>query len=185
MAVSDTAMPRVPLSLRLPAHVVESVNDYARASNISKTDAFLHFVLKGMESEKSSGAHDQLDQIQSQLRQIEALVAAGKEGTLDSEALLVRNAIAKAAESFPAIERAYLFGSFARGEHDEESDVDVRIERDESMPFNLHDLFQFAKRIERMTGRKVDVVSTKDLKNESLAAAIEREKVLVYERAQR
>ena len=45
MAVSDTAMPRVPLSLRLPAHVVESVNDYARASNISKTDAFLHFVL--------------------------------------------------------------------------------------------------------------------------------------------
>ena len=70
-------------------------------------------------------------------------------------------------------------------EHDEESDVDVRIERDESMPFNLHDLFQFAKRIERMTGRKVDVVSTKDLKNESLAAAIEREKVLVYERAQR
>ena len=53
------------------------------------------------------------------------------------------------------------------------------------MPFNLHDLFQFAKRIERMTGRKVDVVSTKDLKNESLAAAIEREKVLVYERAQR
>ena len=97
----------------------------------------------------------------------------------------MRNAIAKAAESFPAIERAYLFGSFARGEHDEESDVDVRIERDESMPFNLHDLFQFAKRIERMTGRKVDVVSTKDLKNESLAAAIEREKVLVYERAQR
>ena len=94
---------------------------------------------------------------------------------------MVRRAVAKAAEDFPAIERAYLVGSFVRGEHDEKSDVDVRIEFADDVPFNLHDLSQFARRIERATGRNVDVVSAKHLKNERLADAIERDKVLAYE----
>ena len=38
------------------------------------------------------------------------------------------------------------------------------------------------KRIEQQTGREVDVVSADVIKNANLAAAIEREKVLVYER---
>ena len=50
MAVSSTAVPRVPLSLRLPVQVVESVDAYACEQRISKTDAFLHFVTKGMKS---------------------------------------------------------------------------------------------------------------------------------------
>lgn len=185
MAVSSTAVPRVPLSLRLPVQVVESVDAYACEQRISKTDAFLHFVTKGMESENPPDTNEQLERIQAQLQQIKALVATEKGGGLDGEACLVRRAVAKAAEDFPAIERAYLFGSFARGEHDEKSDVDVRIELADDAPFNLHDLSQFAKRIERATGRNVDVVSAKRLRNERLAAAIEREKVLVYECPQR
>ncbi|MEG0375754.1 MAG: nucleotidyltransferase domain-containing protein, partial [Raoultibacter sp.] len=90
--------------------------------------------------------------------------------------------VAHVASEFPAIERAYLFGSVARGEFDDASDVDVRIELDSSMPFNLHDLGQFGKRIERIVGRSVDVISAREIKNEALAAAIAREKVLVYER---
>ena len=67
MAVSDTAMPRVPLSLRLPVQVVESVGAYACEQRISKTDAFLYFVTKGMESENPPDTNEQLERIQAQL----------------------------------------------------------------------------------------------------------------------
>ncbi|WP_165170841.1 nucleotidyltransferase family protein [Adlercreutzia sp. ZJ242] len=94
----------------------------------------------------------------------------------------VREAVAQAAAAFPAIRKAYLFGSFARGTFNDESDVDVRIEYDADGSFSLRELAQFQKRIEQATGREVDVVSAKRLKNRNLEAAIEREKVLVYER---
>lgn len=100
----------------------------------------------------------------------------------DVECERVRDVVARAAAQFPAIRAAYLFGSFARGEFSDESDVDVRIEYDSDGSFRLRELAQFQKRIERGTGRNVDVVSARHLKNEGLARAIEREKVLVYER---
>lgn len=78
--------------------------------------------------------------------------------------------------------RAYLFGSWARGCAGPESDVDIRIEADPALPFNLHDLVHLSKRIEQETGRPTDIVSARHLKNAALATAIEREKVLVYER---
>ncbi|MBQ3106507.1 MAG: nucleotidyltransferase domain-containing protein [Eggerthellaceae bacterium] len=105
---------------------------------------------------------------------IEALVRGN-----DSEK--VRSAIAKAASEFPSIRKAFLFGSFARGDHHASSDVDVRIEHD-AETFSLYELARFAKIIEQETGRSVDVVSANTIKNEKLAEAIEREKVLVYAR---
>ena len=71
---------------------------------------------------------------------------------------------------------------FARKQFGPQSDIDVHIEVDRSNGFNLHDLTHFMKRIEQRTGREVDVVSADVIKNANLAAAIEREKVLVYER---
>ena len=91
-------------------------------------------------------------------------------------------AIRLVAAQFPAIEEAYLFGSFARGAQRDTSDVDVRIVLDETCHFTLRDLAQFAKRLEQETGREVDVVSASEIKNRSLAQAIEREKVLAYAR---
>ena len=108
-----------------------------------------------------------------------------KRGDRYEEAAFVREAVAQAASEFPAIERAYLFGSFARGTFGSDSDVDVRIEYDHGMSFNLHDVSQFGKRIEQATGREVDVVSADRIKKEGLAAAIERDKELVYEREAR
>lgn len=90
--------------------------------------------------------------------------------------------VAEEAAKFAAITRAFVFGSFARGDFTAESDIDVRLEYDEAAPFSLFEVAQFQKRIERLTGRSVDVVTAKRLKNPNLAAAIEREKVLAYER---
>ena len=104
---------------------------------------------------------------------------------LQDERSRVATTVAQAAANFPAIRRAFLFGSFARGDHRGTSDIDVRIEYDDSHAFSLYDLARFSKSIEQATGRSVDVVSAKIIKNESLAAAIERDKVLVYERKER
>ncbi len=94
----------------------------------------------------------------------------------------VFDAVGASCKLFPAISRAYLFGSFARGDFDDASDVDVRVELDEAYAFNLRDLAQLAKRIEKATGREVDIVSARDVKNVSLKQAIEQDKVMVYER---
>lgn len=89
--------------------------------------------------------------------------------------------VGRVSSSFPAIERVYLFGSFARGMQNDKSDIDLRIEFKEGMTFNLKDVAQFAKRIEQETGREVDVVSARTITNTALAESIEREKVLIYE----
>lgn len=94
----------------------------------------------------------------------------------------VFDAVGASCKLFPAILRAYLFGSFARGDFNDASDVDVRVELDEAYAFNLRDLAQLAKRIEKATGREVDIVSARDVKNASLKQAIEQDKVMVYER---
>ena len=60
--------------------------------------------------------------------------------------------------------------------------MDVRLEYDGAAPFTLFEVSQLQKHLERACGRAVDVVTAKQIKNPNLAAAIEREKVLVYER---
>ena len=94
----------------------------------------------------------------------------------------VLKVVAEEAAKFAAITRAFVFGSFARGDCAEASDVDVRLEYDKVAPFSLFEVAQFQKHLERSTGPSDDVVTAKQIKNPNLAAAVEREKVLVYER---
>lgn len=181
MSNTDTALPRVPLSLRLPKQVVETVDDYARVNRLSKTDAFLHFLQKGIDVEEGSASSERLSEIERQLEQIKEMLSRDKTSRAESQAAVL-DLVRQEARGFSAIKRAYVFGSFARGDFDEQSDVDVRLDLDAAKPFSLRDLAQFQKGLERATGCSVDVVSAKNLKNENLAAAIEKDKVLAYER---
>lgn len=191
--------PRVSVSLRVPAAIAEVVNAYASGERVSKTDAYLHFLTAGIDRPAQSLNTSQADDILEQLKEVVSLLrsSCGDGGTFgDGEGLhavdarektsaelqKVSQAVRDAALGFVAIERVYLFGSFARGDYDESSDVDIRLELADGERFNLRDLDQFAKRIERVTGRDVDVVSARRIANEALARAIERDKVLVYER---
>ncbi len=92
-------------------------------------------------------------------------------------------AVISAAEEYPAIERVYLFGAIARGAYDDKSPVDARIELRPFASFGLHDLMEFGGIVEEATSRHANVVSAAVVKNQELAAAIEREKVLVYSRS--
>lgn len=172
---------RVPISLRLPARIVATVNNYAAEQRISKTDAFLHFLQEGISAEGFAISGHRYDDLMEQILQIKALLmqeGGGQAGALDE----IATAVSEVCADYPAIRQAYLFGSFARGEQTEKSDIDLRIELDRGLPFNLHDLSHFSKRIEQRTGRSVDVVSAERIKNKRLVEAIERDKVLVYER---
>lgn len=156
------------------------VERFAAEHRMSKTDAFLHFLKKGIESESSEDEADALARIEQKVSQALELLQGQREAAGDKQ--LVINTIRDVCSFFPAIERAYLFGSFARGTHSENSDVDIRLDIDASHTFNLRDLEHFSKQIEQLTGRPADVVTARTIKNASLREAIEREKELVYER---
>lgn len=189
-----TAESRTALSLRLPSDVIERVYAYASSQRITKTDAFLHFLRLGMGLDEQT--HPSADvSVTSRLDDMMALIRAQHErmtrGGVSNETerraqeALVRDAVRRASAEYSAIKRAYLFGSFARGDFREGSDVDVRLIIDRNEHFTLTDLARYAKRVETLSGREADVVTSDHIKNEALARSIENEKVLVYEREER
>lgn len=97
----------------------------------------------------------------------------------------VIESIAEIASRFPGIERAWLFGSFARNQQTTDSDIDIRLEVDREAGFNLHDLASFTKMIEQETGRACDVITASMIKSRSLAQAIEQDGVCAYERKEK
>ena len=167
---------RLPVAMRLPRHEVEVVDAFARSHGMTKTDAFLHFLRRGIEGEGM--VVERLDAIEAALREVVRRLPGDE--ACDAEA--VAEAVAREAAMFPAIERVVLFGSFARGEATLASDIDLRIEVDRGEPFSLYDLARFQKAVGRRTGREVDAVTADAIANENLAAAIAREGRVVYER---
>lgn len=77
--------------------------------------------------------------------------------------------------------KAWLFGSFARGEETPESDVDLLIILDNSQPMGLK-FFGMWGELERLLGRSVDLVVERSLTPYARESA-ERDKILIYERA--
>ena len=172
--------PRIAVSLRLPPELVCAVEQFASEHHLSKTDAFLHFLNKGMESEKSERENAALARIEQKVSETLRLIQ-GRQGITNDKQLVV-DKIREVCSRFPAIERAYLFGSFARGTYSDKSDIDIRLDIGTSRSFNLRDLEHFSKQVEQLTGRSADVVTARTIKNTALREAIERDKELIYER---
>lgn len=76
------------------------------------------------------------------------------------------------------VDRVYVFGSYARGDADEKSDVDFRIDADRLRTFDLCGLMV---RLEEALMMPVDVIPT-DSMSKKFADHIRQEEVLVYER---
>ena len=77
--------------------------------------------------------------------------------------------------------KAWLFGSFSRGEETAESDVDIIVLLDKSQPIGLK-YFGMWSDLEQLLGRKVDLVSEGTLLPFAQKTA-NRDKILIYERA--
>lgn len=79
------------------------------------------------------------------------------------------------------VERAYLFGSCARGEERPDSDVDLLVTLDYTWPIGLK-YFGMICDLEDKLGRKVDLVSEDGLMSFARPTA-NRDKIKIYERA--
>jgi len=85
---------------------------------------------------------------------------------------------------FPAypIEKAWVFGSYARGEETRKSDLDVMVRFDKSATITLLDYAGIMIDLENLLHKKVDLVEEGYLRPWAQESA-EQDKILVYERA--
>lgn len=77
--------------------------------------------------------------------------------------------------------KAWLFGSFSRGEDTPLSDVDILVVLDRSQPIGLK-FFGMWTDLEQLLDRSVDLVTEGSLA-EFARESVERDKILIYERA--
>lgn len=79
------------------------------------------------------------------------------------------------------VNKAWLFGSFARGEETEKSDIDLLVDLDHTQPVGLR-FFGMWSELEHLLGRKVDLVTESGLADYA-RESVNRDKIIVYERA--
>ncbi|MCH5319305.1 MAG: nucleotidyltransferase domain-containing protein [Paramuribaculum sp.] len=79
------------------------------------------------------------------------------------------------------VEKAWLFGSYARGEETTESDIDILISIPEGKNFSLLKHAEMMVELEDLVSRQVDIVRTGTIYPE-IASKIEKDKILIYER---
>lgn len=79
------------------------------------------------------------------------------------------------------VNRAYLFGSYVRNEQTTESDIDVLVELDFSIPIGF-EYIKMCLDLEDLTGKKVDLVCEGAV-SKYIAPFINQEKKLVYEKS--
>ena len=77
--------------------------------------------------------------------------------------------------------KAWLFGSYSRGEQREDSDVDILIVLDDSQHVGLK-FFGMYEDLKDLLGRNVDLVTDRSLASFA-RESVDRDKILIYERA--
>lgn len=97
--------------------------------------------------------------------------------TMSTEAMT--HQIAEYFKTQPVL-KAWLFGSYARGEETENSDVDILVVLDHSQPVGLK-FFGMFEDLKAITGRSVDLVVDRTLASFA-RESVERDKKLIYER---
>ena len=93
----------------------------------------------------------------------------------------IKTTIAEYFKTQPVL-KAWLFGSFARGEETEDSDVDILVNYDRSQRIGLFKISGMHLTLEKLLGREVDLVDEEVL-FPRVAQQVNKDKVLIYERA--
>ena len=76
--------------------------------------------------------------------------------------------------------KAYIFGSFARIEADENSDIDIMVELDYSQSIGL-EFVEMQLDLEQILDRKVDLLSSNAI-SKYIRPFIDKDKILIYEK---
>jgi predicted nucleotidyltransferase len=79
------------------------------------------------------------------------------------------------------IEKAWVFGSYSRGEETHESDIDILVRFDNNADITLFKYVRMINALQNLLHKKVDLVEEGQLKDFAKASA-EQNKILIYER---
>jgi len=79
------------------------------------------------------------------------------------------------------VDKAWVFGSFARNEETENSDIDILISFSYDSKITLFRYIHMVNDLKDITGKNIDLVENGKLKNFAYSTA-EAEKILIYER---
>lgn len=81
------------------------------------------------------------------------------------------------------VERAWVFGSFSRGEERSDSDIDLLVEYDrKNQRVGLFTIINIKQQLQQLVGREIDLVENGTLMSFAQKSA-EKDKILIYERA--
>lgn len=80
------------------------------------------------------------------------------------------------------VKKAWLFGSYARDEHDIDSDIDILVRVPGKKPFTLFDLAEIKHQLETLIPHKVDVVMEGAV-NPEILGRITPDLILIYEKS--
>ncbi|MCR5264862.1 MAG: nucleotidyltransferase domain-containing protein [Clostridiales bacterium] len=99
----------------------------------------------------------------------------------------IKRRVAPVAEKYN-LKAVYLFGSYARGEADDDSDVDLLIDRTGSTVASLFDMGGLFNDMEQSVGKEIDIITTQTLEQKrtirrfpGMVKSIADERVLLYE----
>jgi uncharacterized protein len=79
------------------------------------------------------------------------------------------------------IEKAWIFGSYARSEEDSQSDIDILVNFIPGEKITLFKYVHIINELQALTGKKIDMVEDGQLKKFA-DPSVQNEKVLIYER---
>jgi predicted nucleotidyltransferase len=79
------------------------------------------------------------------------------------------------------IEKAWIFGSYARGEETAISDIDIMVKFSENASISLFDYIRIIHALQNVLNKKVDMVEEGQVRNFA-KEFVEKDKILVYER---
>lgn len=106
--------------------------------------------------------------------------ASAMVSSLDSSRLEMMAKVQKYLSTIP-VRKAWVFGSFARGEETPESDLDLLVDYMTDAKLSLLDVIRYKRQLESIIDREVDLVENGYLKPFAVSSA-ERDKYLIYER---
>ena len=94
---------------------------------------------------------------------------------------MIKTTVADYFKTQPVL-KAWLFGSYSRGEQTKESDVDILVQYDRSQRIGLLKIAGMPIDLEKLLGHKVDIVEDGTLRPWAVES-VNKDKCLIYERA--
>lgn len=83
--------------------------------------------------------------------------------------------------SIQPIEKAWIFGSYSRGEETQNSDIDILVRFAKDANITLFKYVSIANALQKLLHKKIDLVEEGQLKDFAKNSA-EQDKILIYER---